>query len=230
MNWTNEWKIHIQRKGTHSHFLSASFCNKRFLCFLAVAANSQSNEVKTIEVPLGGTINISCEISASAYVVTWYKEGQNKNLCKIDKDDNNLKREQKSTSYFSNLIINNAQRNASGTYTCVVNWNYSILLMHRTRVIITGENSSSSITHSVTSGQLYFLSPSYCTEFLWRKLSSLKCTTHSLDSLHSPVVAACPATQTSPEMLCAEVLRPCATNSKLIAPGFETHYWVRYIP
>lgn len=174
MNWINEWKNHIQRKGTHSHFLSTSFCNKRFLCFLAVATNSQGNEVKTIEVPLGGTVNISCEISdALARVVTWYKEGQNKNLCKIDQDDNNLKGEQKSTSYFSNLIINNAQRNASGTYTCVVKRKSSILSIDRKRVIITGENSSSSITHSVILGQLYFLSPSYCTEFLWRKWAVL---------------------------------------------------------
>ncbi|XP_060546102.1 uncharacterized protein LOC117661135 isoform X2 [Pantherophis guttatus] len=74
-------------------------------------------------------------LHALPFVVTWYKEGQN--LCKIDQDDNNLKGEQKSTSYFSNLIINNAQRNASGTYTCVVNQNYGKLPMHRTRVIIT---------------------------------------------------------------------------------------------
>ncbi|KAL7984782.1 hypothetical protein Chor_003352 [Crotalus horridus] len=76
------------------------------------AADSQGNEVKTIEVPFGGTVNISCEISDEAlpWDVTWYKEGQNKNLCKIDQDDKNLKGEQK-----YNLIINNAQRNVSET-------------------------------------------------------------------------------------------------------------------
>ncbi|XP_058034746.1 uncharacterized protein LOC131196229 [Ahaetulla prasina] len=101
------------------------------------AADSQGNEVKTIEVPLGGTVNISCGTSALARFVTWYKEGQNKNLCKIDQDDNKLKGEQKCTPHFCNLIINNAQRNVSGTYTCVVSQNNRTLLMHRTRVIIT---------------------------------------------------------------------------------------------
>ncbi|ETE64225.1 hypothetical protein L345_10007, partial [Ophiophagus hannah] len=97
-------------------------------------ADSQDNEVKTIEVPLGGTVNISCEISAEAWArtVTWYKEGQNKNLRKIDQDDKDLKKEKKCTSHFCNLIINNAQRNVSGTYTCIktetLKPNFSILV------------------------------------------------------------------------------------------------------
>lgn len=159
--------MHIWREETHSYFLSASFCNKRFICFLAIAADSQGNEVKTIVVPFGGTVNISCEISAEAFewTMTWYKEGQNKNLFKIDQDDKNLKGDQKCTLHLCNLIINNAQRNVSGIYTCVVTQEDRIL-MHRTRVIITGENSSILITPSVTLGQLYFLSPYYCTEFL----------------------------------------------------------------
>ncbi|KAG8132829.1 hypothetical protein E2320_010662 [Naja naja] len=111
----------------------------KFLCFLALAADSQSNEVKTIEVPLGGTVNISCEISTKAWSwsLTWYKEGQNKNLRKIDQDHKNLKKDQKCTSHFCNLIINNAQRNVSGTYTCIAIRQECEILMHSTRVIIT---------------------------------------------------------------------------------------------
>ncbi|XP_032082771.1 uncharacterized protein LOC116515006 [Thamnophis elegans] len=103
------------------------------------AADSQSNEVKTIEVPLGGTVNISCETSTVSFtwIVTWYKEGENRNLGKIDQDDKKLKRESKCTSHFCNLIINNAQRKVSGIYTCVEHQEANILLMHRTRVIIT---------------------------------------------------------------------------------------------
>lgn len=140
----------IYREKGHIHIFSLlHFAIKGLFVFFAVAADSQGNELKTIEVPLGGTVNISCEISAEAGLarfVTWYKEGQNKNLCRIDQDDKNLTREQKCTSHFCNLIINNAQRNASGTYACVVSQGHSILLMHRTRVIITGKNSSRSIT------------------------------------------------------------------------------------
>ncbi|XP_026559073.1 uncharacterized protein LOC113438077 isoform X2 [Pseudonaja textilis] len=108
------------------------------ILLLVLRADSQSNEVKTIEVPLGGMVNISCEISAEAlsWSLTWYKEGQNKNLRKID--DKNWKTDQKCTPHFCKLIINNAQRNVSGTYTCIATSQESgILPMHSTRVIIT---------------------------------------------------------------------------------------------
>ncbi|XP_039193053.1 uncharacterized protein LOC120305372 [Crotalus tigris] len=129
------------------------------------AADSQGNEVKTIEVPFGGTVNISCEISDEAlpWDVTWYKEGQNKNLCKIDQDDKNLKGEQK-----YNLIINNAQRNVSGIYICVVNQEPSILLMHRTRVIITETlkpNLSILVPSILPDGPLKHDIPLLCTLF-----------------------------------------------------------------
>ncbi|KAM3841426.1 uncharacterized protein M6D78_007482 isoform 1-T2 [Vipera latastei] len=133
------------------------------------AADSQGNEVKTIVVPFGGTVNISCEISAEAFerTVTWYKEEQNKNLHKIDQDDKNLKGDQKCTLHLCNLIINNAQRNVSGIYTCVVIQGDRIL-MHRTRVIITETlkpNLSLLVPSVLQDGPLKHDIPLLCTLF-----------------------------------------------------------------
>ncbi|XP_063156236.1 uncharacterized protein LOC134494914 [Candoia aspera] len=89
-------------------------------------ADSQGNKVETVVVPLGGTVNISCKISAEALArtMTWYKEGHSENLCKIDQAAENLKGEEKCSSHLCNLIINNAQRNDSET----LKPNHSILV------------------------------------------------------------------------------------------------------
>ncbi|XP_070604642.1 uncharacterized protein [Erythrolamprus reginae] len=136
------------------------------------ATDSWGNEVKTTEVPLGGTVNISCEISSElvlASLVTWYKEGQNKNLCKIDQDNKNmLGSEKRCTPQFCNLIINNAQRNDSGTYICIVSEKHRILPMQRTRVIITETlkpNLSILVPSFLQDGPLKHDIPLLCTVF-----------------------------------------------------------------
>ncbi|XP_053134570.1 uncharacterized protein LOC128337515 isoform X2 [Hemicordylus capensis] len=125
-------------------------CLAGIMCLSLHTAESQrdtefSQKLAQSLASLGKGVQISCQLPSGSYTwtVTWYKEGQDKTLHKIEPGSKYSTPERKDAGQVYNLLISDVQRDDSGVYYCAASINEKFRIMSGTKLVVRDTSRSS---------------------------------------------------------------------------------------